>query len=128
MSIMPNLLYTQNDEWVHAEGNIATYGITYYAQNELSDIVFLELPSVGDIFNQGDPIGTVESVKAVAELYMPLSGQILEVNEDLLDQPEEVNNDPYGAWLVRIQISDPNQLKSLLNADAYDNYRRSHDE
>lgn len=120
--IMSDLLYTRNDEWVLVNGEVITYGITDYAQAELSDIVYLELPAVGDTFIKGDALGSVESVKAVSELSMPASGEIIEVNEALLDKPEEVNSDPYGSWMVRIRLSNSGELGELLDAAAYGSY------
>ncbi len=121
MSNIPkNLLYTGDDEWVRVDGNEATVGITDYAQDSLSDIVYLELPEKGDAFSVGETFGVVESVKAAADLYMPVSGQVLAVNEELIDAPELVNEDPYGeGWMVKISLSDPGELKNLMAPDAY---------
>ena len=118
-----DLLYTNDDEWVRVDGEEATVGVSDYAQDALSDIVYLELPDVGDTFEEGEAFGVVESVKAAADLYMPLSGEIIEVNEALLDEPEAVNEDPYGkAWMVRVKMSDKSELDNLMDADAYRAY------
>lgn len=119
-SVMPGLLYTEDDEWIKVDGDEATVGVTDHAQDALSDIVYLELPDVGDTFAMGDAFGVVESVKAAADLYMPISGEVTAVNEALIDAPETVNHDPYGAaWMIRIRIGDVGQLGSLMDADAY---------
>ncbi len=121
--IEQGLLYTRDDEWVRVEGDEGTVGITDYAQDALSDIVFLELPEVGGHFEAGEAFGVVESVKAAADLNMPVSGEILSANEGLLDTPELLNSDPYdAAWLVKIRISDPGQLEGLMDATAYEAY------
>ncbi len=121
--IETDLLYTRDDEWVRVEGDEATVGVSDYAQDSLSDIVYLELPDVGDSYEEGDTFGVIESVKAAADLYMPASGEIVAVNEALLDEPEAVNEDPYGrAWMVRVRLSDKSQLDELMDADAYRAY------
>ena len=121
--ILDDLLYTKDDEWLRVEGNEALVGLTDYAQDQLSDIVYLELPGENEEFGSGDTFGVVESVKAAADLYMPVSGTILEANEDLLDTPEVLNSDPYeGGWLVRISLSDTSELDGLMNAAAYQAY------
>lgn len=121
--IESDLLYTRDDEWIRVDGDEATVGVSDYAQDSLSDIVYLELPDVGDTFEEGETFGVVESVKAAADLYMPISGEITAVNEDLLDEPEAVNEDPYGrAWMVRVRMSDKSQLDELMDADAYRAY------
>jgi len=120
MEIPKDLLYTEEHEWVHVEDDVATVGITDYAQGELGDIIFVELPAVGDATKQMEPFGTIEAVKTVAELFAPLSGSIVEVNSLLQDQPEKINQDPYGeGWIVRIQIADKSELDSLLRAADY---------
>lgn len=120
----PNeLKYTETDEWVRVEGVKATVGITDYAQDQLSDVVFVELPSPGDVLDQGDGFGTVESVKAAADLNMPVGGEITEVNEALESEPEFVNSDPFGdGWIVRFKIADPSQLMGLMDSSAYSQY------
>ncbi len=120
MNIPKNLLYTLEHEWVKIEGNTATIGITDFAQGELGDIIFLEFPDLGAVFNVGDIFGTIEAVKTVSDLYMPLEGKIVEVNNILNDNPEKVNEDPYGkGWMVKI-IIDENAIKNqLLNSKKY---------
>jgi glycine cleavage system H protein len=123
MNFPADLRYTKNDEWVRLEGSTATAGITDYAQDQLSDIVFVELPSVGQALKQGDTMASVESVKAAAEVYMPLGGTIAEVNEGLSDSPELVNQDPYGrAWMVKFAPANPAELDGLLDAAAYEQH------
>ena len=120
MNIPKNLLYTLEHEWVKIEGNTATIGITDFAQGELGDIIFLEFPDLGAVFNVGDIFGTIEAVKTVSDLYMPLEGKIVEVNNILNVNPEKVNEDPYGkGWMVKI-IIDENAIKNqLLNSKKY---------
>ena len=116
------LLYTEEHEYLAKtdQDDVYTVGITDYAQGELGDIVFVELPEAGESFGKGDAFGTVEAVKAVSDLYMPVSGEIVEVNEALNDDPSQVNSDPYGeGWMIRIKVSDPSQLDDLMDADAY---------
>jgi glycine cleavage system H protein len=121
--IPADLLYTDDDEWLRRDGDEAVVGITDYAQDALSDIVFVELPSSGDSFEQGATFGTVESVKAASDLLMPVGGEIVAVNESLADTPELLNSDPFGdAWLVRIKVSDESQLAKLMDAAAYEAY------
>ena len=120
MAVPSEFKYSKVHEWVKLENNVATIGITEYAQNELGDIVFVELPETDDELNEGDTFGSVESVKTVSELYAPISGKIVEVNEELEDSPEFVNESPYEkAWMVKIEISDDSQLEELLSADQY---------
>jgi glycine cleavage system H protein len=126
--IIAGLLYTKEDEWIKVEGDEATVGVSDHAQDALSDIVYLELPDVGDIFEIGDTFGVVESVKAAADLYMPISGEITAVNEGLIDTPETVNSDPYGAaWMVKVKLSNPAELDDLMNADVYTTYLAERD-
>lgn len=120
--IEPGLFYTKDDEWLRVNSGVAEIGITDHAQDALSDIVYLELPSVGDSFAQGDAFGVVESVKAAADLFTPVSGEVVAVNEELIDNPEQLNTAPYASWLVRIKISDPEQVTSLMDAAAYTAY------
>ena len=121
MNFPKDLKYTENDEWIRVEGDTGTIGISDYAQDQLSDVVFVELlEDVGASLAKGDPFGAVESVKAAADVYMPVSGEISEVNEDLPDTPELVNSDPYGeAWMIKIKISDASELDELMDAAAY---------
>lgn len=124
MSIIPaGLLYTKEDEWIKVEGDEGVVGLTDYAQDALSDIVYVELPDEGDEFSFGETFGVVESVKAAADLYMPAAGEVIAVNEDLPDAPEVLNTDPYGeGWMVRIKLSNPDELAELMDADAYTAY------
>lgn len=126
--INDDLLYTRDDEWLRIDGDEATVGISDYAQNSLSDIVYLEFPSAGETFGKGDSFGVVESVKAAADLYMPVSGEVTAVNEALLDQPELVNEDPYGeAWMVKVRLDDKSELDDLMDAAAYRTYCEERD-
>ena len=122
MNIPTDMKYTENDEWIKIEGNTGTIGITDYAQEQLSDIVFVEvIAEQGETLQKGDACATVESVKAAADVYMPVSGKVVAVNdEDLPDAPELINSDPYGeAWMLKIEISDPSELDGLLDPVAY---------
>lgn len=115
-----NLKYAESHEWVLVEGDIATVGITDHAQEELSDVVFVDLPEVGAIIPVGDNVAVVESVKAASDIYAPVTGEILEVNEDLGNDPALVNTDPYGAgWLYKVKMTDPSELDDLMTAEAY---------
>ena len=118
-----DLNYTKDHEWVRVKENLATVGITDHAQNQVGDVVYVELPKVGDKFEASEPFGSVESVKAVSEVYMPLAGAVVEVNESLNDSPEQVNEDPYGeGWMIRIKIDNPSQVDALLTAIEYEDY------
>ena len=118
-----DLKYTKEHEWVRVEGDTGIVGVTHFAQAELGDIVYLELPDVGTAIEQGKTFGTIESVKAVSDLYAPVSGEIAERNEGLMDHPEEVNEDPHGkAWMVKVKLSDPSQLEGLMSAEDYRKY------
>ncbi|MCD9080010.1 glycine cleavage system protein GcvH [Staphylococcus haemolyticus] len=120
MAVPSELKYSKEHEWVKVDGNTVTIGITEYAQGELGDIVFVELPEVDDEINEGDTFGSVESVKTVSELYAPVSGKVVESNEELEDSPEFVNESPYEkAWMVKVELSDESQLDDLLSADQY---------
>ncbi|MEK4604282.1 glycine cleavage system protein GcvH [Bacillus sp. FSL L8-0099] len=120
MSIPINLRYSEEHEWVKTEGNEVVIGITHFAQGELGDIVFVELPEVGATIEADEPFGSVESVKTVSELYAPVSGKVVAVNEELSDQPELVNESPYeGAWMVKVELSDASQVEKLLTAEKY---------
>ena len=115
-----NLLYSKTHEWVRVEGDEAIIGISDYAQDQLSDVVYVELPEVGDTFDKGDVLAVVESVKAASDVYMPVSGDILEINEALEDSPELVNEDPFGeAWFVRVAMAAPGELDELMDVDEY---------
>lgn len=127
-NVAPGLKYTENDEWIRVEGNVGTVGLTDYAQDALSDIVYVELPEVGDSFDEGDAFGTVESVKAASEMHMPVGGTVTETNSALEDAPETVNSDPYGAgWFVKIELADASELDGLMDADAYTKYLAERD-
>ncbi|MBN1132561.1 MAG: glycine cleavage system protein GcvH [Bacteroidales bacterium] len=120
MNVPDNLKYTKEHEWVRIEGDTATVGITDFAQGELGDVVFVEIETVGESMNQGDTFGTIEAVKTVSDLYMPLAGEIVELNPALEGNPELVNTDPYGeGWMIRIKISDSGGIKNLLSAEDY---------
>jgi len=120
MNVPSELKYTKEHEWIKIDGDIATVGITDYAQSELGDIVYVEIETVGDTLNHGDVFGTVEAVKTVSDLFMPLSGEVIEMNEDLDGAPESVNDDAYGSgWMIKIKISDPSEVENLLSAEAY---------
>lgn len=121
MSKIPeNLKYTNEHEWIRFEGDVAYVGITDYAQSELGEIVFVDVDTVGETIAQSDVFGTVEAVKTVSDLNMPVSGEVLEFNETLNDQPELVNSDPYGeGWMIKISVADPAEADSLLSAEQY---------
>lgn len=120
MDFPSSLKYTSDHEWIRIEGENAYVGITAFAQGELGDIVYVDISSEGETLKQGDVFGSVEAVKTVADLYMPVSGEILEVNGGLNDEPELVNSDPYGkGWMVKIKLSDLSELDGLMDADVY---------
>ena len=122
MKFPEDCLYTRQHEWVRvlSEKETALVGITDYAQKELGDVVFVELPKVGDTFDTNEPFGNVESVKAVSEIFCPLAGEVLEVNQGLVNSPELVNSDPYGdAWFIKLKIVSPEEIKDLLKSDEY---------
>jgi glycine cleavage system H protein len=120
MNIPVELRYTNEHEWIRVEGEIAYVGITDYAQSELGEIVFLDINTQGESLEQAEVFGSVEAVKTVSDLNMPVAGEVLEVNEIINDQPELVNNDPYGdGWMIKIQIANPAELETLLDAEAY---------
>ncbi|NOZ07314.1 MAG: glycine cleavage system protein GcvH [FCB group bacterium] len=120
MNVPDDLKYSADHEWVRADGETVTVGITDYAQGELGDVIFIEFPEPGDTVAAGDTFGTVEAVKTVADLFAPLSGEVLEVNSALEDSPESVNKDPYGTgWIVRIKAGNPEELTRLMDAKAY---------
>lgn len=122
MDVPKDLLYTEEHEWVAVEDDIATVGITDYAQSELGDIVFIEFPEIGSVVKQSDPFGSIEAVKAVEDLYAPVSGEIIEINHVLEENFEKINHDPYGdGWIVKIKIADPGELKILLSSEKYAN-------
>lgn len=122
-NIPENLRYSKDHEWVKVDGEIATIGITDYAQHSLGDVVYVDLPRVGDTFGSHESFGSVESVKAVSEIFTPIAGEVTEVNEALNDTPEDVNNDAYGAaWMLKIKMDNPNEADSLLSAEEYEEY------
>lgn len=117
--ILKDLLYTPTHEWVKIENNKARIGITDYAQKSLGSVVFVDLPNIGSSFGQFDPFGAVESVKAASDLLMPVSGKVLSVNEALLSQPELLNEDAFGNWLIEVEVKDSKEVSKLLSPDAY---------
>ena len=123
MTYPENFRYTKEHEWTMPEGDAATIGITYHAQKELGDIVYVDLPKVGAKLEQGKTLGSVESVKAVSDIYSPISGEVLAINETLATEPEKLNDDPHGvAWLIKVRMSAPDQIKNLLSAEDYQKY------
>ena len=124
-NIPEDLHYSKDHEWVKVNGDIATIGITDYAQNSLGDVVYVEIPKAGEEFASNESFGSVESVKAVSELFTPVSGKVSEVNDTLQDQPEKVNTDPYGeGWMIRVKMSSPGEVDSLLTAAEYEDFTK----
>ena len=122
-NVPEGLFYSKDHEWLRVEGETGTVGITDHAQNSLGDVVYVELPKAGETFAAHDTFGSVESVKAVSELFLPVAGEVTEVNESLTDEPEKVNNDPYGeGWMLRVRLSNRGEVDSLLNAAEYEDY------
>jgi glycine cleavage system H protein len=119
MNFPENLKYTKEHEWVSIEGNVATVGITDFAQGELGDIVFVEIETKGQTLSMNDTFGTVEAVKTVSDLFMPLSGEVIDVNAALESSPESVNQDPYNSWMVKINITNADEISGLLDVNAY---------
>ncbi len=120
MEVRNNLRYSEDHEWVLVENDIATVGISDFAQDAMGDVVFVELPEVGSNLDAGQPFGVVESVKAVSDLLAPLSGEVVEINEELLDTPDSVNSSPYeDAWMIKIKLADDAQVEALMDAEAY---------
>ena len=120
MNIPEDLLYTEDHEWLKAGGNNAYVGITDYAQSQLGDIVFIEIETVGDILAREEVFGTIEAVKTVSDMFMPVSGEVLEVNSLIDDAPEAVNKDPYGdGWMIKVRLTNPEEVKDLLSAESY---------
>jgi glycine cleavage system H protein len=130
MSNVPeNLHYSKDHEWVRVDGDIAIIGITDYAQNSLGDVVYVELPKPGEDFSANEPFGSVESVKAVSEMFTPVSGSVVEINETLSDEPEKVNSDPYGdGWMIRLRMATPGEVDSLLTAAEYEDFTKAESE
>lgn len=120
MNIPDNLKYTKDHEWLRVEGEFGVVGITDFAQGELGDIVFVEIGTLGEALKKGEPFGTIEAVKTVSDIFMPVSGEVLEVNPEIESSPELVNKDPYGkGWMIRIKIADPTEINDLLTPEAY---------
>ena len=120
MSVPANLKYTKDHEWVSIDGDIATVGITHFAQKELGDIVYVEVETLDQTLDKDEVFGTVEAVKTVSDLFLPLSGEIIEFNDDLESSPESVNTDPYGAgWMIKVKIANPAEIDSLLSSESY---------
>ena len=120
MDVKENLKYTKDHEWVSVEGNIATVGITDFAQSELGDIVYVEVDSLDETLNKDEVFGTVEAVKTVSDLFLPMSGKIVEFNESLSDAPESINESPYEqGWIIKVEVSNPDEINELLNSDDY---------
>ncbi len=113
-------LYTKDHEWISISGDLGRVGITEYAQRQLGDIVFVELPEVGRVLKQGEQFGSIESVKAVSDLYCPMSGEVVEINVDTTDKPETINSDPYGSWMIVIKVSDSSELDKLFDDKKYE--------
>jgi glycine cleavage system H protein len=121
MEIPAGLKYSKEHEWVAAEDSVATIGITDYAQEQLGEVVYVELPAIGDKISKDDPFGVVESVKAVSDIYAPISGTVIEINQELPESPETVNDDPYGdGWLIKIRINDNSELDDLMDGEEYE--------
>ena len=129
VNVPEDLQYSKDHEWIRVEGDTGTIGITDHAQHALGDVVYVELPKIGESFSAHEPFGSVESVKAVSELFTPVSGEVTEINEVLQDEPEKVNSDPYGsAWMIRLRINNKSELDSLLSAAEYEDYLRTETE
>jgi glycine cleavage system H protein len=125
-NVPEDLHYSKDHEWIRVEGDVGTIGITDHAQHSLGDVVYVELPKPGESFAAHEPFGSVESVKAVSEIFTPVGGEITEVNESLQDEPEKVNTDPYGeAWMIRIRMSNPGEVDSLLSAAEYEDFTKA---
>jgi len=128
-NIPDDLHYSKDHEWVRVDGNVAIVGITDYAQDSLGDVVYVELPKVGDDFAANESFGSVESVKAVSEVFSPVSGEVSGTNETLADTPEKVNQDPYGeGWMIRVQMSNPGEVDSMLTAAEYEDFTKAEKE
>jgi glycine cleavage system H protein len=128
-NIPEDLHYSKDHEWVRVEGEVAVVGITDYAQNSLGDVVYVELPKAGEQFAANEPFGSVESVKAVSEVFSPVTGEVAELNESLNDEPEKVNQDPYGeGWMIRMKMTNPGEVDSLLTAAEYEDFTKGETE
>jgi glycine cleavage system H protein len=121
----PNARYTKTHEWITKEGDLFLVGISDHAQAQLSDLVYVELPAVGKTFKQGEPLGVLESVKAATDIYMPIDGEVVEVNEALPDEPGKINEDAFGAWLIKIKAGTPAQFDALMDVEAYKQHAAS---
>ena len=117
--VKEGLLYSESHEWVKVEGNIAVIGVSDFAQAEMGDITYVDLPSEGDDYDQGEDFGALESVKASSDLYAPVSGNVVEVNASLEETPEKINEDPYGAWIIKMEMTKPSELDSLMAPEVY---------
>jgi glycine cleavage system H protein len=125
-NVPEDLHYSKDHEWIRVEGDIGTIGITDHAQDSLGDVVYVELPKAGESFAAHESFGSVESVKAVSEIFTPVGGEVTEVNESLQDEPEKVNTDPYGeGWMIRVRMSNPGEVDSLLNAAEYEDFTKA---
>jgi glycine cleavage system H protein len=122
MNIIEGLKFSKDHEWVRMEGDTAYVGITDYAQHNLGDIVYVEMPAVGSVLSAGDVLGAVDSVKSASDIYTPVSGEVLKVNEELTDAPEKVNTDAYASWIAELKLTDMSELDDLMNAAAYKEY------
>ena len=128
-NVPEDLHYSKDHEWVRVEGGQAVIGITDYAQNSLGDVVYVELPKAGDQFAANEPFGSVESVKAVSEVFTPIAGAVVSINESLADEPEKVNSDPYGdGWMIRLKMENPSAVDSLLSAAEYEDFTKAESE
>src|SRR4029079_6829295 len=128
-NVPEDLHYSKDHEWVRVEGDVAIVGITDYAQDSLGDVVYVELPKPGDEFATNESFGSVESVKAVSEVFTPVSGEVVAINESLADEPEKVNSDPYGTgWMIRLRMSNPGEVDSLLTAAEYEDFTKAEKE
>ena len=128
-NVPEDLHYSKDHEWVRVEGDVAVIGITDYAQNSLGDVVYVELPKAGDEFAANEPFGSVESVKAVSEVFTPIAGGVAQINESLADEPETVNSDPYGkGWMIRLKMSNAGEVDSLLTAAEYEDFTKAETE
>ena len=128
-NVPEDLHYSKDHEWVRVDGDVAIIGITDYAQNSLGDVVYVELPKAGEEFLANEPFGSVESVKAVSEVFTPIAGTVAQINESLADEPETVNSDPYGSgWMVRMKMSNPAEVDSLLTAAEYEDFTKAETE
>ena len=125
-NVPEDLHYSKDHEWIRVEGDVGTIGITDHAQNSLGDVVYVELPKSGESFSAHEPFGSVESVKAVSEIFSPVGGEVVEVNEALQDEPERVNSDPYGeGWMIRVRMSNPGEVDKLMSAAEYEDFTKA---